>query len=147
MQLEINENPGEQKSSQVRSETSSKNKKVNYIEVVPMLPTYYMREYGILSRVNRYLFKTGYTYPEKIVIEDRWGNCTLVDNDFSDLDEFTTFLNHPDTIPCYPAEEFLNYCDMNVEKAFEEFTCWGISQVSLGRHLTKSVELTQIAVV
>lgn len=30
---------------------------------------------------------------------------------------------------------------MNVEKAFEEFTCWGISQVSLGRHLTKSVEL------
>lgn len=52
MKQEFNENPGEQKSSQVGTETSSENKSVNYIEVVPMLPTYNMREYGILSRVN-----------------------------------------------------------------------------------------------
>ena len=47
------ENPGEQKSSQVRSKTSRKKSNVNYIEAVPSLPTYCPDE-GEIGRVLNY---------------------------------------------------------------------------------------------
>ena len=40
MKQEFNENPCEQKSSQVGNKASCENKKVNYIVVVPSLPMY-----------------------------------------------------------------------------------------------------------
>lgn len=44
MNIEFIEIPGEQKGSLVGRETSKENKKVNYIEVVPSLPTYYISD-------------------------------------------------------------------------------------------------------
>lgn len=56
MQAEINKSPDELKGSQVGSNASKgKNEVVNYIEVVPSLPTFYMEDYEI-AKILKMLF-------------------------------------------------------------------------------------------
>ena len=78
MQLEKNENPGEQKSSQVGSKTSRKKSNVNYIEVVPSRPTY-TGTGNELARVLKLLFDPEESIPVKMVVEYLYGYTELLD--------------------------------------------------------------------
>lgn len=134
---EIKENPGEQNSSQVGSKTTSVK---DYIEVVPSVPLYRMQGYAIL-KITKLIFDPEEIHPNKMVLESSVGSCILIDNDYNDLDEFSTFPNRPDTIAWYPAEEFLYHCDKDIDHAVEEFRDWGITQVDLGHGLDITVDV------
>lgn len=138
MKLEINENPGELNSSQVGSKTSSVK---DYIEVVPSLPTYHMEEGGLISKVLKYLFIPENSFPDKMVIEYLMGFSRIEDYEYDYNDEFSTTPGHPDTIAWLPAEKFLDYCDLDVDQAVEEFKNWGITQVDLSHGLDISVDI------
>ena len=134
---EIQENPGEQNSNQVGSKTSSVK---DYIEVVPSVPLYRMQGHAIL-KITKLIFDPEEIHPKKMVLESSVGSCILIDNDYNDLDEFSTFPNRPDTIAWYPAEEFLYHCDIDIDHAVEEFRDWGITQVDLGHGLDITVDV------
>ena len=128
MQLEKNENPGEQKSSQVGSKTSRKKSNVNYIEVVPSLPTYYMDE-GEIGRVLKLLFVPEEPTPVKVVLEYPFGRVELIDYKHRDI--FSTLPDHPDTVRSFCIEEFLLMCDLDTDFAVEGLAGWGITKVAL----------------
>ena len=131
MQLEKNENPGEQKSSQVGSKTSRKKSNVNYIEVVPSLPTYYMDE-GEIGRVLKLLFVPEEPTPVKVVLEYPFGRVELLDYDkLVKLFIFSTLLDHPDTVYSDCIQDFLRICDLDTDHAASELALWGITKVSL----------------
>jgi hypothetical protein len=137
MKLEIQENPGEQKSSQVGRKTSSVK---DYIEVVPSLPTYHMSDVGTISKVLKYLFNPDNAQPEKMLTESNMGFCLLENCECDCFEEFSTIFGHPDTIAMFPAGKFLDYCDMDVDQGVEELKKWGITQVDLGQGLNISVD-------
>lgn len=139
MQLEKNENPGEQKSSQVGSKTSRKKSNVNYIEVVPSLPTYYMDE-GEIGRVLKLLFVPEEPTPVKMVVQHTFGLPLLIDYEHRDI--FSTLLDHPDTVRSFCIEEFLLMCDLDTDFAVEGLAGWGITKVELrlGDGSTKIVD-------
>ena len=134
---EIKENPGEQNSSQVGRKTSSVK---DYIEVVPSLPTYHMNDVGTISKVLKYLFNPDNAQPEKMLTESNMGFCLLENCECDCFDEFSTIFGHPDTIAMFPAQKFLEYCDMDVDEGVEELKKWGITQVDLGQGLNISVD-------
>ena len=138
MKLEIQENPGEQKSSQVGSYASSVK---NYIEIVPSLPTYHMSDVGTISKVLKYLFNPDNAKPEKMLTESNMGFCLLENCECDCFEEFSTIFGHPDTIAMFPAGKFLDYCDMDVDQGVEELKKWGITQVDLGHGLNISVDI------
>ena len=131
MQLEKNENPGEQKSSQVESKTSRKKSNVNYIEVVPSLPTYYMDE-GDIGRVLKLLFVPEEPTPVKVVLEYPFGRVELLDYDkLVKLFIFSTLFGHPDTVLHFCIEELLLLYDLETDFAARELAGWGITKVEL----------------
>ena len=142
MQLEKNENPGEQKSSQVGSKTSRKKSNVNYIEAVPSLPTYCPDE-GEIGRVLKLLFVPEEPTPVKVVLEYPFGRVELLDYDkLVKLFIFSTLFGHPDTVRSFCIEEFLLMCDLDTDFAVEGLAGWGITKVELrlGDGSTKIVD-------
>jgi len=134
MQLEKNENPGEQKSSQVGSKTSRKKSNVNYIEAVPSLPTYCPDE-GEIGRVLKLLFVPEEPTPVKVVLEYPFGRVELLDYDkLVKLFIFSTLFGHPDTVLHFCIQDFLPVCDLDTldtDFAARGLAEWGITKVSL----------------
>ena len=141
MKMKINESPDELKGSQAGSKASEgKNEVANYIEIEPSLPTFHMDD-GIIAKVIKWLFNPENAYPEKMIVEFHMGFCLLDYYIPDNFDEFNTIYGHPDTVSWYPAEHFLEHCNMDVDMAIEEFGKWGITKVALGHHINKTVKL------
>ena len=122
------ENPGEQKSSQVGSKTSRKKSNVNYIEVVPPKPLYYMVDCAIV-RVLKLLFVPEEIHPVKMVVQHIFGLPLLFNYGYNDI--FSTLLDHPDTVYSDCIQDFLRICDLDTDHAASELALWGITKVSL----------------
>ncbi len=140
MKIEINENPGELNSSQVGSNTSEEKKKnVSYIEVVPSSPRYHMDfDYYAILKVLKMLFVPEEKRPAKLVVEFNSGFIQLIDWD-SDMNEFSTIQDHPDTVESSKVEPILFMCDLEVDWAVEQLAEWGITKVSFRDETDKIV--------
>ena len=135
----FNENPGELNSSQVGSKTSRKMKSVNYIEVVPTLPTYCISRCEV-ARVLKLLFVPEEFNPVKIVIEYDMGFSHLLDYDLDEIETFATLLGQPDTVEGYHLETLLFECDLDPDFAARQLAKWNITKVSLGQHSDKLID-------
>lgn len=139
MKLEIQENPGEQKSSQVGSKTSGEMKNVNYTEAVPTLPMYCISDCEI-TRVLKLLFVPEKFNPVKVIVEFNMGFCHLLDYDPCETETFSTLLGQPDTVEFYHLERLLFECELDADFAARQLAEWNITKVSLGHHSDKLID-------
>ena len=135
MLLEINENPGEQNSSQVGSKTSS----VNYTEAVPTLPMYCISDCEI-TRVLKLLFVPEKNDPEKMIVEFNMGFCQLLDYDPCETYTFSTLLGQSDTVKHYHLERLLLEVDLDTDIAASQLSGWNITKVSLCNYSDKLID-------
>ena len=106
----------------------------NFIEVEPILPTYYVFDNCMVARIVKQFISVNQNEPDKLIIQGIHASCFMVcfmvDDDPNQRGHsFSTHPLHPDTMKEVNAALFLAQLDDDKKQAEEELAMWGITKV------------------